>query len=712
MKKLVNFRPALFFAAAFIFGILLVFAAVKKDLFLAVATGIFAVGIFFLFVFFSAEKLSAKLKIFLSLSFILLVVLGGLRFYVAVNSYENANLNGRYLTVSGKVDEVKTESGKEYAVISNVKFQGAVSGETTYRISLYVNGYNGLRIGDNISFSAVVKDRGLFYEGKFAAYAVADKVKYYAYVSEIEINGSSPSLFEKINLAFYDTLDEGLSGDDFAVAYALLTGNSDYMTEETLSSFRNAGVAHIFAVSGLHIGFLAAAIAFILKKCRVNGYATYVITVLCCFIYSGICSFTASSLRAVIMFAVLGFAPITGKRYDGLSSVSLAALIILIISPAELMCAGFQLSFAVVLFLTVLARPLSLLLKKIFKFLPTKICGAISSCIVAQLAGIPVSLHFFGSFSAVAIFVNILFIPVVGVLFILLFICVIAGIFVSPAVALFLPKYAITAIRFLILFFDEKIFMIGGFTFGAFAIAYYSALVMLSGLINIKRIVRAVMCITLTAITVIGVSVKTSDYNAKCKISVVGTENFCACIISENDKNLLVISRAEYVFSANRLKKVVERNNIKEVSVILLRRDVKTDLQVLVSKLYGTVKINSLYVAADTDEQQRTALTGAFPDIALVNYVQGTSIKIKSDEGVIDGDGKCFLLRTNKGVTAVYAELKDETYSISETPDTVVCYDKADYIYTAYSPRKLLTYLKNGDFDNAEESGTVTIFAD
>ncbi len=709
MKKLVNFRPALFFALAFIFGILFAFSVVKRDVFLAVTAGILAAGVFILFILFPSANFSVKLKCALSICFVLFIFLGGLRFYFAVNAYENAGLNDRYLSVSGKVDEVKTFDGKEYAVISGVNFNGSVSGRTDYRISLYIDGYKGLRIGDTVSFSAVVNDKGLFYDGKFAAYAVADKVKYYAYVSDVEINGSAPSLFQRINLSMYDTLQAGLTGDDFAVAYALLTGNSDYMTEDTVSSFRNAGAAHIFAVSGLHVGFLAAAVAFILKKCRVNGYAAYAITLICCFAYSGICSFTASSLRAVIMFAVLGFAPLTGKRYDGISSVALAAAVILIISPAQLMCAGFQLSFTVAFFLTVLARPLTVGIKKICKFLPEKACGVISACLTAQLAAIPVSLHFFGSFSAVGVIVNILFIPVVGALFILLFICVVLGAFISPVVVLFLPKYAIIAVRFLISFFDGNIFTVGGFIFGAFAITYYFAFIVCGGLINLKRAAKIALSFALIFITAAGVAIKTVDYNAKCKITVLGTENFCACIVSERGENLLVVSRAEYVFSYARLKKVADGNNIKEVAVLLLEKEGSYDLQVLVSKLSGAVKVSALYISGDTEEEQKTVLKRAFPDVALISYASGTVISVGNSAGIVENEGKCFLISGKGGVTAIYAKLNDSPFSVSVTPDTVVCYDKADYIFSAYAPERLLTYLKSGSFENAESGGVVTI---
>ena len=711
MKKFVNFRPVLVAAIAFILGIISVYAAIISDYVISAAVGVISVAVLVLFLYFSTSKFSRKAKLAVTLAFLLVLALGGFRFYAETRSYENANLSGHYLEISGKVKEVKDNNGGEYAVIKDVRFSGALSGTTKYCISLSVNGYSGLRIGDKITFSAVINDRDLFYDGKFSASAVAEKIKYSASVfsGNIEIKDNSPDFFERINLSFYDALKKGLSGNEFAIGYALLTGNSDYMTEDVIESFRSAGVAHIFAVSGLHVGFLAAAVAFILKKLRVNRYLSYAITLLLCFIYSGVCGFTSSSLRAAIMFSVLGFAPIVGKRYDGLSSISLAAIIILAISPAQLFCPGFLLSFSVVISLSVAAPVLSGILKKIFRFLSEKICSVLAACISAQVAGIPICLFFFGNFSLIAVFVNMLLIPIIGFIFVFLFVCTVFAMIGAARVFLFLPDVILTALRYAITFFDYEIFLVCGFTFGGFSVFYYLIIPVFGGLFNLKRRVKLIVCLLLAAIVAVGVTVKTVSYNEKYKITAVGTGSFCASMIRKNDENLLVVSKMEYSFSLSRLKKVVERDGIKEAKILILNLDKNVDIQVAVSKFYDLFAVKDVYCYGEEDFSQKNLISILFKDVRLYYISDGFGMNFCGAKCRVENDGKCFILDTGSTAVAVYSELAEDTFSVSATPDIVICYDKAEYIYAAYSPREIITYIKTGDFDNTVLKGNLTV---
>ena len=149
---------------------------------------------------------------------------------------------------------------------------------------------------------------------------------------------------------------------EFAFSYALLVGNDDFMDDGVITQFRQAGVAHIFAVSGLHIGFLAGVISFVLRKLKTNRWFNLIFTIFILIIYSGVCGFSASSVRATVMCGVMLLITNLGMRYDGLSALGLAGILVLLLSPVEAFCAGFQLSFIVVFGILVLTPKL----KKLF----------------------------------------------------------------------------------------------------------------------------------------------------------------------------------------------------------------------------------------------------------------------------------------------------------------------------------------------------------
>jgi competence protein ComEC len=153
-----------------------------------------------------------------------------------------------------------------------------------------------IELGDHITFSGKLTERALQTDGKIFYYTLADKIKYSAFInaSEITVIKGDKTIFQKINLAVKDTLNSGMNKDEFPVAYALICGNSDFIDYEILTSFRQSGVAHIFAVSGMHVGFLAVILNYLLTKFRVNKCVKTVSIVGILLFYSGICNFTPS----------------------------------------------------------------------------------------------------------------------------------------------------------------------------------------------------------------------------------------------------------------------------------------------------------------------------------------------------------------------------------------------------------------------------------
>ena len=291
MRKIVNFRAAAFAASGLVAGILFSYCLLLGSVVGLIAVCAAFVAVLVLSVFFSSAKFTGIGKLLCLLFFVLCAVFGGVKFNNIANNYKNADLDGHILAVSGSASEITVKENVTSVIVSDVKVTGAINGKTYYKISLTVYGENDIRLGDKISFTAALTDLTLFYNGKFSASALAQGIKYSAEVNaeDLTVTERSPNLFEKCNLFIFDTLKAGLNADEFPIAYAMLTGNSDYIAEENLANYRAAGVAHIFAVSGLHIGFLATALYFILNKLKVNSFVSFAVTLACCIFYAGVC---------------------------------------------------------------------------------------------------------------------------------------------------------------------------------------------------------------------------------------------------------------------------------------------------------------------------------------------------------------------------------------------------------------------------------------
>ncbi len=142
---------------------------------------------------------------------------------------------------------------------------------------------------------------------------------------------------------FFDRAEPWLHPDHFALLAGLMFGEKGYLDEELYASFRQNGIAHVLAVSGLHVGLLYAVVLKLMGSRR-NGKTTAV-SVLALLCYICLSGFSVSVLRASFMIGLHLAAFHLRKRYDLVSAASFAALVFLSRNPYQLFDSGFQLSY-------------------------------------------------------------------------------------------------------------------------------------------------------------------------------------------------------------------------------------------------------------------------------------------------------------------------------------------------------------------------------
>lgn len=131
---------------------------------------------------------------------------------------------------------------------------------------------------------------------------------------------------------------------------AILLGRSHMISDRTRTSFSAAGLSHLLALSGMHVGFIAMVIAFALWPLYFGRHVRtrLILTIVALVAYAAFTGFIPSVTRAVIMATVYLTGRIIQRKSPPLNSLCLAALLILIVNPSDLYSAGFQLSFAAV----------------------------------------------------------------------------------------------------------------------------------------------------------------------------------------------------------------------------------------------------------------------------------------------------------------------------------------------------------------------------
>lgn len=153
----------------------------------------------------------------------------------------------------------------------------------------------------------------------------------------------------KIKSYYWKIYAEQLSENSAQLLPALVFGVKSEISKETLNLFSQAGIIHILAVSGLHVGMLYLLVfhgLFFLGKSVFSKNIRNGISLLVLILYAWICGFSASISRAVLMFALIFNARLYLKYSPTLHQLILSAFILLLIEPLWLFQVGFQLSYA------------------------------------------------------------------------------------------------------------------------------------------------------------------------------------------------------------------------------------------------------------------------------------------------------------------------------------------------------------------------------
>jgi len=159
--------------------------------------------------------------------------------------------------------------------------------------------------------------------------------------------------------SFSDLVENSADSEAQAVLKALVIGDRSQISPQTRQRFNRAGVGHLLAISGLHIGIVAAAAFFFFHKVTVRvkpllwrawtRKTAAVLSLVPVIAYGLLAGMSPSTQRAVIMVTVFLMTFIFQKEQDSMNTLALAALVILMTDPPSLFSISFQLSFTAVL---------------------------------------------------------------------------------------------------------------------------------------------------------------------------------------------------------------------------------------------------------------------------------------------------------------------------------------------------------------------------
>ena len=275
---------------------------------------------------------------------------------------------------------------------------------------------------------------------------------------------------------FIDCFDDETAGFIRGVVF----GDKRDMDEDLINEFNANSTGHILAVSGLHMGFMYSLLRVLSGRRKTIFVSVAIIAVM--IIYGSMTLWSSATVRACIVMGISIMSIHFRRPFDLLTSVSTAALLLLIRQPYQLFDTGFQMSFLAMAGIAFFTKPLS------------SVTGEALGVMLAVQAGtMPVTAYTFYRINPLAVFINI---PVILITSLLVPLCIIMlmcglalGIFPEAGLRLSeLMAYSVMKINHLLAFDGGFSYSIAGFGASAAVMMYVLAFGMSSEWARIKLI--------------------------------------------------------------------------------------------------------------------------------------------------------------------------------------------------------------------------------
>lgn len=339
---------------------------------------------------------------------------------------------------SGRVTEVENYTyGTYYTVKPDAVMINGAGYHIHRKIRVELNSPEDLQNGQKLLPGDYIKGRGI---GEMFSHATNpgcyDEESFmlgsgiYLSIKEVTIDEckrypfSVLQMLYKIRKRFQQVYASSLSEKDASLAAAMVLGEKSGLDHDVKEMYQQNGIAHLIAISGLHIAMIGGTLYQLLRK-LVGGYVIpAVVGIGFILLYGGMTGLSGATCRAVIMLAVSLCAQLLGRKYDILTAVSFSILIMLINNPFQITQAGFLLSYGAVLAIAFI-NPVW---KELFPKLPKWTEGFFVSVSV-QLCITPIMLYFFYEIPVYSIILNVIVVPIMSILLFFLLMSGMVGLF-------------------------------------------------------------------------------------------------------------------------------------------------------------------------------------------------------------------------------------------------------------------------------------------
>lgn len=232
-----------------------------------------------------------------------------------------------------------------------------------------------------------------------------------------------------------------------AVLEALLLGERGRMPADLTRSLQDAGIYHLFAISGAHIAIISFLMFSLFRVLRVPNRPSYVFLMVFLVLYALLVEGRPSIVRATVMALAFLIGKLFWKDINLINTLALSALVLLFFNPFHLFTLGFQLTFLATL-------AILLFFPKIIRYLPKlplRISEIFALSMAAQIGVLPLVAQAFNRVTFESLLLNLAALPLVAL--------IMAGGYIFLTLSLLIPAVGVVLAKALVLLVDLFTFL-------------------------------------------------------------------------------------------------------------------------------------------------------------------------------------------------------------------------------------------------------------
>lgn len=358
--------------------------------------------------------------------------------------------------VSGKISDIQQGESSFRVYLTCNKFNsgdGSVEYKGKVKSCVYLEDITGLKLGQALIIEGQAGmpeqpanpgqfDAREYYKNKGIYFLIYDgniiqKSKSYNYCT---------NMLYKLRSKAARIIDKIFSEYDAGLIKAMILGDRADMDKNTKRLYQRNGIAHILAISGLHIALLGMGLFRKLKKHIGSYILSGIFAVLIILLYGIITGLAVSTARAIMMLVIDIAGKAVGRSADMLTSLGLSCIVICITNPYVINDVGFLLSFGAIY---AIAAIFPVLKSIIGKRADNRFFSALLVSLSVNIITTPIIVYFYYEFPLYGILMNIIVVPLVSVVLFFSVLSIFTGFLIVP-----FAKCLTIPVRFILAFYD------------------------------------------------------------------------------------------------------------------------------------------------------------------------------------------------------------------------------------------------------------------